>query len=131
MIVRDGLKQVDSTLEKIRNIAYNINCSQSKHELFFDCCKIVNMKRKNISLDIPTRWNSIYKLLQNITKYKKVVQLYEMQLSNNNIDVDVDVLNDYDWHIADLLRDLFEIFDTSTNIFCSVYYPTSHRVIIA
>ena len=121
MIVKDGLKQVDSTLEKIRDIAYNINCSQAKHELFFYCCKIVNMKRKNISLDIPTRWNSTYKLLQNITKYKKVVQLYEMQLSNNNIDVDVDVLNDYDWHIADLLRDLFEIFDTTTNIFCSVY----------
>ena len=54
------------------------------------------MKRKNISLGIPTRWNSTYKLLQNITKYKKIVQLYEMQLSNNNIDVDVDVLNDYD-----------------------------------
>ena len=54
-----------------------------------------------------------------------------MQLSkNNNNDVDVDVLNYYDWHIADLLRDLFEIFDTLTNIFCSVYYPTSHRVIM-
>ena len=54
-----------------------------------------------------------------------------MQLSkNNNNDVDVNVLNDYDWHIVDLLRDLFEIFDTSTNIFCSVYYPTSHRVIM-
>ena len=54
-----------------------------------------------------------------------------MQLSkNNNNNVDVDVLNDYDWHIADLLRDIFEIFDTSTNIFCSVYYPTSHRVIM-
>ena len=131
MIVKDGLKQVGSTLEQIRDIAYNINCSQVKHELFFDCCKIANMKRKNISLDILTRWNSTYKLLQNITKYKKVVQLYEMQLSkNNNNDVDVDVLNDYDWHIADLLRDLFEIFDTSTNIFCSVYYPTSHRVIM-
>ena len=71
LIVKDGLKQVDSTLEKIRNIAYNINCSQAKHELFFYCCKIVNMKRKNISLDIPTRWNSTYKVLQNITKYKK------------------------------------------------------------
>ena len=131
LIVKDGLKQVDSTLEKIRDIAYNINCFQAKHELFFYCCKIANMKRKNISLDIPTRWNYTYKLLQNITKYKKVVQLYEMQLSkNNNNNVDVDVLNDYDWHIADLLRDLFEIFDTSTNIFCSVYYPTSHRVIM-
>ena len=53
-----------------------------------------------------------------------------MQLSNNNIDVDVDVLNDYDWHIADLLQDIFEIFDTSTNIFCSVYYSTSHQVIM-
>ena len=46
-----------------------------------------------------------------------------MQLSNNNSDVDVDVLNNYDWHIVDLLRDLFEIFDVSTNIFCTVYYP--------
>ena len=53
-----------------------------------------------------------------------------MQLSNNNSDVDVDVLNDYDWHIADLLRDLFEIFDVSTNIVCTVYYPVSHRVIM-
>ena len=88
------------------------------------------MKRKNISLDISIRWNSTYKFLQNITKYKNVVQLYEMQLSNNNSDVDVDVLNDYDWHIADLLRDIFEIFDASTNIFCTVYYPTSHRVIM-
>ena len=130
LIVKDGLKLVDSTLEKIKDIAYNINCSQAKHELFFYCCKIANMKRKNISLNISTRWNSTYKLLQNITKYKKIVQLYEMQLSNNNIDINVDVLNDYDWHIADLLQDLFKIFDTSTNIFCSVYYPTSHRVIM-
>ena len=53
-----------------------------------------------------------------------------MQLSNNNSDVDVDVLNDYDWHIVDLIRDLFEIFDASTNIFCTVYYPTSHWVIM-
>ena len=52
------------------------------------------MKRKNISLDIDgILLISFYKILQNI---KKVVQLYEMQLSNNNIDVDVDVLNDYD-----------------------------------
>ena len=53
-----------------------------------------------------------------------------MQLSNNNSDIDVDVLNDYDWHIADLLRDLFEIFYASINIFCIVYYLNSHRVIM-
>ena len=55
LIVKDGLKQVDSTLEKIKDIAYYINCSQEKHKLFFYCCKIVNMKRKNISLDISIR----------------------------------------------------------------------------
>ena len=88
------------------------------------------MKIKNISLDIPIRWNSTYKLLQNITKYKRVIQLYEMQLFHNYSDVDVDVLNYYDWHIADFLRDLFEILDHSTNIFCTVYYPTAHRVIM-
>ena len=59
-----------------------------------------------------------------------MVQLYEIQLSDNNSDIDVDVLNDYDRHIANLLRDLFEIFYSSTNIFCTMYYPTSHRVIM-
>ena len=48
LIVKDGLKQVDSTLEKNKDITYNINCSQAKHELFFYCCKIANMKRKKI-----------------------------------------------------------------------------------
>ncbi|WJZ88271.1 hypothetical protein VitviT2T_007588 [Vitis vinifera] len=90
---------------------------------------MLNMKRKNINLDMAIRWNSTYKLLQNITKYRKVVELYEIQLINNDCETDIYALNDYDWHIADLLRDLFEIFDTSTNIFCGVYYPTSNRVI--
>ena len=54
------------------------------------------MKRKNISLDIPIRLNSTYKLVTKYYKYRKVVQLYETQLSNKNSYVDVDVLNDYD-----------------------------------
>ena len=95
LIVKDGLKQVDSTLRKIRGIAYSINSSLAKHELFFYCCKMSNMKRKNKKLDIPTRWNSTYKLLQNIIKYKNVVQLYEMQLTSN-CDIELDVLSDYD-----------------------------------
>ena len=39
-----------------------------------------------------------------------------MQLSNNNNDVDVDVLNDYDWHIADLY-DIFLKFLMLQQIF--------------
>ena len=35
LIIKYGLKQVDSTLQKIRNIIYGINNSQAKHELFF------------------------------------------------------------------------------------------------
>ena len=44
LIVKDGLKNIDSILEKIRGIAYSINSSQAKHELFFYCCKMLNMK---------------------------------------------------------------------------------------
>ena len=53
-----------------------------------------------------------------------------MQLASNDCDVDLDILNYYDWHITNVLRDLYEIFYISTNIFCGVYYPISHRVII-
>ena len=40
LIVKYGLKQVDSTLEKIRDITYNINCSQAKHEFFIIITKL-------------------------------------------------------------------------------------------
>ena len=79
---------------------------------------------------MPIRWNSTYKLLQTIIKYRKVVELYEIQLISNDCKTDIDVLNDYDWHIADLLRYLFEVFDTSTKFFCGVYYPSSNRVVM-
>ena len=69
-----------------------------------------------------------YKLLQTITKYRKVVELYEIQLINNDCEADIDVLNDYDWHIVDLLRDLFKVFDTSTKKICGVYYPSSIKL---
>ena len=91
---------------------------------------MLNMKKRNINLDMPTRWNSTYKLLQTIIKYKKVVELYEIQLISNDCETDIDVLNDYDWHIADLLRDLFEVFDTLTKKICGVYYPSSNRVVM-
>ena len=53
-----------------------------------------------------------------------------MQLINNDCDIDLDVLNDYNWHIIGPLIDLFENFNTSTNIFCGMYYPTLYRVIM-
>ena len=49
-----------------------------------------------------------------------------MQLSSNDCDVDRDVLNNYELHIANLLRYSLEIFYASKNIFCGVYYPTSY-----
>ena len=79
---------------------------------------MLNMKKYvYINLDMPTRWNSTYKLLQTIIKYKKVVELYEIQLISNDCEANINVLNDYDWHIVDLLRDLFEVFDTLTKKF--------------
>ena len=91
---------------------------------------MLNMKKRNINLDMPTRWNSTYKLLQTIIKYRKMVELYEIQLISNDCKADIDVLNDYDWHITDLLRDLFEVFDTSTKKFLwcilSIFKPSCH-----
>ena len=116
--------------QKLEALLRGLNSSQAKHELFFYCCKMLNMKKRNINLDMPTRWNSTYKLLQTIIKYRKVVQLYEIQLISNDCKVDIDVLNDYDWHIADLLRDLFEVFDTSTKKFLwcilPIFKPSCH-----
>ena len=56
----------------------------------------VKYEKKKYKFGYATRWNSTYKLLQTIIKYRKVVELYEIQLISSDCEVDIDVLNDYD-----------------------------------
>ena len=86
IIVQDGLSNLPSSVEKIKDIAPNINSSQARYELYIKCCmelkKIIYIYIYNI--DVSHRWNATYLLLDSAIKYKDVLNLYYSHLFQNS-----------------------------------------------
>ncbi|CAL8999971.1 unnamed protein product [Prunus brigantina] len=73
LVVKDGLKELSSSIEGIRNCVKYIHSSPSRLDKFRDFAILESMDNMaNIPLDVATRWNATYKMLDGAFKYKNV-----------------------------------------------------------
>ncbi|CAM8979771.1 unnamed protein product [Rhodiola kirilowii] len=73
LIVKDGLGELEKAIEGIRNCVKYIHSSSARLDAFRNVAILENMESmSNIPMDVPTRWNSTYKMLEGAFKYKVV-----------------------------------------------------------
>ncbi|KZV13529.1 zinc finger BED domain-containing protein RICESLEEPER 2-like, partial [Dorcoceras hygrometricum] len=80
---------------------------------------------KRFARDVPTRWNSTYKLLLSTFEYKEllcgffgqVVQSSSLYLFSNQ------------WNICTTICEILKVFSDATDQLSGVYYPTCHLVV--
>jgi hypothetical protein len=73
LIVQDGLKTMNCVVDNIRESVKFIRSSQSRQELFDKMVAKVGIKCKHHpSLDVSTRWNSTFLMLQSTLPRRKV-----------------------------------------------------------
>ncbi|KAL9689123.1 hypothetical protein QQ045_033555 [Rhodiola kirilowii] len=73
LIVKDGLGELEKAIEGIRNCVKYIHSSLARLDAFINVAILENMdSMSNIPMDVPTRWNSTYKMLEGAFKYKGV-----------------------------------------------------------
>ncbi|KAF9603319.1 hypothetical protein IFM89_034668 [Coptis chinensis] len=114
LLVKDGLKHVESSLENIRESVRHVKYSPSKLQKFFETCQSLNMKEKRLPIDIQTRWNSTYLMLEATIPYQKVFDLF---FYDSDFAYKPDLV---DWQNAIVIKEFFEIFYVSTKSFsCS------------
>jgi hypothetical protein len=51
--------------------------SKSRLNVFSDIAKRLDMRYKKLILDVPTRWNSTYMMLDTTIRFKKVFPRYQ------------------------------------------------------
>ncbi|KAL2893867.1 putative AC transposase, partial [Bienertia sinuspersici] len=84
------------------------------------------LRKKVITLDTPTRWNSTYKLLHDAIAYRDVLT----DMYNESRATDGQFITNDHWSLAKIVHDVLETFDNATHIFSYVYEPNIHTVIL-
>ena len=70
LIVQDGLKDLNESIVKVRNVVRYVKSSSNRFEKFKACVeKKKNSKQKLLCLDVSTRWNSTYLMLESAQKF--------------------------------------------------------------
>jgi Domain of unknown function (DUF4413) len=122
IIVQDGIKELGDSITKIRESVKYVSGSEGRKIKFEDSVKYCGIESsKGLWLDVPTRWNSTFLMLERAIYYRRAFA--------NLARTDTNYLNypsNEEWgrveEICGILRPFFDI----TNLFSGTHYPTAN-----
>ncbi|XP_017246678.2 zinc finger BED domain-containing protein RICESLEEPER 2-like [Daucus carota subsp. sativus] len=94
LIVKDGLSIFDGSISKVRSAVKYVRQSPAREMMFMECAKYERIETKrSLILDVDTRWNSTYQMLDVAEKYERAFDRYDTQdpgykkhLKSGNVD---------------------------------------------
>ena len=74
LIVGESLKEINASVAKVREAVRYVKSSPNRSQIFRSFMERVGMESKSLlSLDVPTRWNSTYIMLETAEKFEKEI----------------------------------------------------------
>ncbi|KAI8542728.1 hypothetical protein RHMOL_Rhmol08G0161800 [Rhododendron molle] len=92
LVVREGLKDVDVSIARVRNIVRYVRSSPQRYAKFRSCCDKEKIVSKLVPcLDVATRWNATYFMLERALMFQKAFERLE---DEDNLSLNVGVRED-------------------------------------
>ncbi|GKB70915.1 zinc finger BED domain-containing protein RICESLEEPER 2-like protein [Tanacetum coccineum] len=133
LIVQDGMKKVDKSIEGIRCAVKWIKKSGSRIEKFTKCAQSARCdSTKSLVLDCPTRWNSTYNMLEVAHVYEDAFARYdieEVEFGNHIRRKGHSVPTTDDWTKAKKLCHFLKTFYEITLRISGTKYVTTHTLV--
>ena len=83
LIVKEGLKDVDEAVYKVRECVKYCKGSQAIKQRFLESVRMCDLVyKKGLRQDVLTRWNSTFLMLESALHYKKVFN--HLEISDGN-----------------------------------------------
>ncbi|XP_019161967.1 PREDICTED: zinc finger BED domain-containing protein RICESLEEPER 2-like [Ipomoea nil] len=110
-VVQDGLKQCDIVVKRVREVVRYVRSSPSRLKKFRDLAEYSGIEQKtSLCLDVPTRWNSTYLMLQSALIYQKVFDDYEYSDNSFKSYMGDSIPTSLDWESVNNLVKLLKCF---------------------
>ena len=85
LIVNDGLKDMNDSIASVRNAVRYVRSSPKRMEKFKACVKQEKIQCKAlVCLDVATRWNSTYLMLEHAIKFHKAFKILEEEKKDSD-----------------------------------------------
>jgi hypothetical protein len=127
LVVQDGLKDYHSSIRKIRNAVNYVRKSPGRLERFKTCIKEARIQEKSIvKLDVSTRWNSTYIMLESALKFQKAFKRLSEKCADFVLMQD-GCPNNVDWDNARCFVNFLKIFFDITNKVSGSTFVTSSQ----
>ncbi|XP_059441916.1 zinc finger BED domain-containing protein RICESLEEPER 2-like [Corylus avellana] len=121
LLVQDGLDEISLIVDCVRDRIKYLVASESRLIKFSEIAKQLQLASKKLILDVPTRWNSTYKMLSTAIEFKGVFPMYSY-MDNGFLWSP----SDKDWEKVEKACQLLAVFNDVTNIVSGSDYPTSN-----
>nr|KYP39151.1 Putative AC transposase [Cajanus cajan] len=124
LIVQEGLGVISGALKKIRESIKFVRGSKARKIAFKECVLQVRSidTKVGLRMDVPTRWNSTYVMLDGGTKYKCAFGCLAIRDRNY-----VHYPSDDEWNRAARRCEFLKPFFVMTNLISDSTYPTSNQ----
>lgn len=133
LVVQDGIKKVDRSVEIVRWAVKWIRQSPSRIDKFTKFAKLVNPGvTKHLKRDVSTRWNSTYRMLEIAQAYEKTFERYDLEEFDFRADIEkagLAIPSSTDWEKVRNLCHFLKPFCDVTLRVSGTLYVTSNTCI--
>jgi Domain of unknown function (DUF4413)/BED zinc finger len=122
LVVQAGLKFITTAVEKVRESVKYVKGSEARKIKFRECVQLAEItSSKGLWLDVTTRWNSTYQMLDRAILYR---QAFERLSTMDNHYVHLPSAIEWDKMIE--IHKVLKPFQIITNLFSGSDYPTAN-----
>jgi hypothetical protein len=121
LLVQAGLSEIGDIIDSVRQGIKYIVASERRLKVFSEIARGLDLGCKKLILDVPTRWNSTYLMLETAIKFREVFPRYHRVEQ-----AFLWVVSPEEWEKVENVNQVLAVFNDVTNIVSGSDYPTSN-----
>ncbi|CAA0818795.1 Unknown protein [Striga hermonthica] len=128
LVVVDGINEIKYSIKKIRHAVRFVKQSPARLAKFRECCDDEGILSKSLlCLDVSTRWNSTYLMLNVAQKFERAFERYEIKDPYFKLELKHGPPSFVDWEHARRMVDILSHFYELTLRISGTSYVTSNE----